>query len=86
MKRTLLSLLVAGLFAGVGTQVIAAENQDQPKAEAAPNAQAADQPADTSTTAQKDEEYQAALKKCDTLDGDAKTTCTDEAKKKYGQM
>lgn len=92
MKSTLLSLLVAGMIAGLGTSAIAQNVTagDQPNADAA-NTQAADpqaaEPAtDTSNAAQKDEEYQAALKKCETLDGDDKTTCMDEAKKKYGQM
>ena len=87
MKSTLLSLLVAGMIAGLGTSAVAQNVTagDQPNADAA-NPQAAEPAADTSNAAQKDEEYQAALKKCETLDGDAKTTCTDEAKKKFGQM
>jgi membrane protease subunit (stomatin/prohibitin family) len=87
MKHTLLSLLVAGLFAGLGTSAMAQNvtADDQPKADAA-NAQAADPAADAPSAAQKNQEYQAALKKCETLDGDDKTTCRDEAKKKFGQM
>jgi uncharacterized protein HemX len=36
--------------------------------------------------AKKQEEYQAALKKCDPMQGAEKTKCIDEAKKKHGQM
>jgi hypothetical protein len=34
----------------------------------------------------KKEEFQAEMKKCDALTGTQKKTCTDSAKKKYGQM
>ena len=96
MKRTLLSLLVAGLFACLGT-VAMAQNvtaEDQPKADAAADPQTADPAAadpsspaqNDSASAQKNEEYQAAMKKCEALDGNDKTTCMDEAKKKHGQM
>jgi len=36
--------------------------------------------------AKKQEEYQAALKKCDPLTGAEKQKCIDTAKKKHGQM
>ena len=34
----------------------------------------------------KDQEYSAALKKCDALDGDQKQPCIDSAKKQAGEM
>jgi hypothetical protein len=34
----------------------------------------------------REQEYQAALKKCDPLAGAEKQKCIDEAKKKHGQM
>ena len=89
MKRTLLSLLVVGLFAGVGTSAIA----QNVTADTQPNAGAdstAQQPADPAaagaTASQRDQEYQAALKKCEPLTGAEKTKCVDAAKKKSGQM
>jgi hypothetical protein len=44
--------------------------------------------ADVSTEGRdpKKEEFQAEMKKCDSLTGAQKTSCTDAAKKKYGQM
>jgi len=36
--------------------------------------------------AQREQEYQAALKKCDPLAAAEKQKCIDAAKKKYGQM
>ena len=34
----------------------------------------------------KKEDYQAALKKCDSMSGSQKKICVDDAKKKHGQM
>ena len=88
MKRTLLSLLVVGLFAGVGTSAVAQNVNagDQPNADAATNPQPADPAAGGATASTRDKEYQAALKKCDPLTGGDKTQCVDAAKKKHGQM
>jgi hypothetical protein len=36
--------------------------------------------------AKKQEEYQAALKKCEPLQGADRQKCIEEAKKKHGQM
>ena len=36
--------------------------------------------------AAKEQEYSAALKKCETLSGSEKAKCTEAAKKKHGQM
>ena len=89
MKLTILSLLVAGLFSGVGTSAIAQNVTagTQPNADADSTAQ---QPADAAaggaTVSQRDKEYLVALKKCEPLTGADKTKCVDAAKKKSGQM
>ena len=36
--------------------------------------------------AKKEQEYQAALKKCDEMSGAEKEKCIEDAKKKHGQM
>jgi hypothetical protein len=88
MKRTILSLLVVGLFAGAGTSALAQNVKagDQPNADAATNPQPADPAAGGATASQRDKEYQAALKRCQPLTGADKTNCVDLAKKKFGQM
>ena len=88
MKRTLLSLLVVGLFAGVGSSAVAQNVNagDQPNADAATNPQPADPAAGGATASKSEQEYLAALKKCEPLTGSAKTTCSENAKKKYGHL
>jgi hypothetical protein len=87
MKRTFLSLLVVGLFAGVGTSAIAQNVTagEQPNADAATTQHPAD-PVGAATASQREQEYQAALKKCQPLTGADKTKCIDVAKKKSGQI
>ncbi len=101
MKRTLLSLLVAGLFAALGSSTMAqnvtadeqpsADTQNTPQANdsaagAATESQPADSQAEAASDSQREQDYQAALKKCEEMSGDEKTTCMDEAKKQSGQM
>ena len=88
MKRTLLSLLVVGLFAGVGTSAVAQNVKagEQPNADAATNSQPADPAAGGATASKNEQEYLAALKKCEPLTGSDKTQCVNAAKKKHGQM
>lgn len=88
MKRTLLSLLVVGLFAGVGTSALAqnVKSGEQPNADAATNPQPADPAAGGATDSKSEQEYLAALKKCEPLTGSDKTTCSENAKKKYGHL
>jgi hypothetical protein len=47
---------------------------------------ATDPAAGGATTSQSEQEYLAALKKCEPLTGADKTKCVDAAKKKHGQM
>ena len=56
---------------------------DQKPAEGQPSAQ---QGQTGTEPTQREREYLAALKKCDTLTGADKQTCIDLAKKKYDQM
>ena len=89
MKRTMLSLLVVGLFAGVGTSAMAQNVTagTQPNADADSTTQkTADPAAGGATASERDQAYQAALKKCEPLTGTDKTKCVDSAKKKSGQM
>ncbi len=48
--------------------------------------QPADAAAGGATASQHEQEYLAALKKCEPLTGADKTKCVDAAKKKHGQM
>ena len=58
MKRTILSLLVVGLFAGVGTSAIAQNVTagDQPNADAATTAQPAEPAAGNATASEREQE------------------------------
>ena len=47
---------------------------------------AADPAAGGATASKSEQEYLAALKKCEPLTGGDKTQCVDAAKKKHGQM
>jgi len=44
------------------------------------------QPADQAGNSAKEQEYSAALKKCETLSSSEKAKCTEAAKKKHGEM
>ncbi|HKQ25723.1 MAG TPA: hypothetical protein VJT81_14860 [Burkholderiales bacterium] len=59
--------------------------QDAQPATQQPDTQA--QPAgQTGDVTAKEQEYLAALKKCESLSGNEKTKCIESAKKKFGQM
>ena len=81
----LLSMLSAGALAMTLSGFAAAadndQNSQQPRAQ-----QPADPAAGGATASQRDQEYLAALKKCEPLTGAEKSKCVDTAKKKYGQM
>jgi hypothetical protein len=81
----LLTMLSAGALAvSLSGFAVAAENDkntQQPQAQ-----QPADPAAGGATASQRDQEYLAALKKCEPLSGTEKTKCVDAARKKYGQM
>ena len=54
--------------------------------EKATTQQPGDPAAGGATVSQQEQEYLAALKKCEPLSGADKTKCVDAAKKKHGQM
>jgi hypothetical protein len=84
--------LLAGMLTGllaVATNVAVAQEEPQltPKdakqdAQTDPEAQPV-QPPDVTVT---DEQYFAALKKCEALSASERTRCIEAAKKKFGQM
>jgi hypothetical protein len=85
--------LLAGLFSGLLVLAMngAAVAQDEPQltprnakqdSQTDPKAQPV-QPPDLAVT---DEQYFAALKKCDSLSASEKTRCIEAAKKKFGQL
>jgi hypothetical protein len=79
----LLTMLGAGALAfSIGGIASAADNtnqQSQPQAQQAPQGQ-------PGTPEQREQEYLAALKKCDSGAAADKQKCIDAAKKKHGQM
>jgi hypothetical protein len=81
----LLTMLGAGVLAfSMGGIAAAADNtgtqqQNQPQAQQAPQGQ-------PGSAEQREQEYLAALKKCDSVAAADKQKCIDAAKKKHGQM
>jgi hypothetical protein len=80
----LLSLFGAGMLAlSLGGAAYAADNTNQ---QSQPQAQQPTQ-AQPGTAEQREQEYLAALKKCDSMsNAGEKQKCIDAAKKKHGQM
>lgn len=81
----LLTMLTAGALALTLSGFAAAADKDydsqQPQAQ-----QPTDPAAGGATASQHEQEYLAALKKCESLTSADKTKCVDAAKKKHGQM
>jgi hypothetical protein len=97
----LLSALLAGAAALALSGVAVAADQSQPGAEPAQQSQTPNQGAQPgsdqggmtksenqpgSDISAKEQDYLAALKKCESLSGDQKQQCVDAAKKKSGEM
>jgi len=88
-RREIMSKLLTMLTAGVlaltlsGFAAAAEKAYDSQTSEAT---QPADPAAGGATASRSEQEYLAALKKCEPLTGNDKTRCVDAAKKKYGQM
>ena len=87
----LLSALTAGAAALILTSGIAiSADQSRPREE--PPRASENQPGNQDTVktnpeqARQDEDYMAALKKCDPLKGGEKQTCVEAARKKFGRM
>lgn len=90
----LLHMLTAGAAALVltsGFSGAADQTQTRPNEEPAPRA-SENQPGDPAAVttvpeqANQDEEYMAAMKKCDSLKGASKQKCTDGANRKFNRM
>ena len=85
MNKSLAAVIAGALALALGGIVSAAEkdqNPEQPQVK-----QPVEDPAaGGATTSQKEQEYLAALKKCEPLTGAEKDQCIDAARKKYGQM
>ena len=93
MKRTLLSLLFAGMFAVAGTasaQNVSPDEREKAgdqatNPDAAKDAKKSDSSTtgtdDTSAKAKAEADYTAAKAKCDDMQGDAKSTCLSDAKR-----
>ncbi len=73
----LLTMLSAGALALTLGGFAAAADKDQ---------QSPDPAAGGAIASPRDQEYLAALKKCEPMTGADKSKCMDAAKKKYGQM
>jgi hypothetical protein len=89
----LLSAMMAGTAAMVlaSTLSIAADPYNKPANETPPRT-SENQPGDPSTVksapeqARQDQDYVAALKKCDALKGPEKQSCIDSAERKFNRM
>jgi hypothetical protein len=71
MKKLITTLMAGALALSLGGLALAAEEKAQ-------------QP--TGDPQQREQEYQAALKKCDSLPQADRPKCIEAAKKKFGQM
>lgn len=82
----LLSILTAVLLALAMNGFAVAADQSRTDQQA-PQAQTGQtEPGHAGDITEREQEYLAALKKCDSLSGDQKTKCIDAARKKFGQM
>ena len=81
-----INLLSAAVLALTLSGIATAADGDQ-KNSKQPGAQQPDDPAaGGATVSKREQEYLAALKKCEVMTGTDKSTCIDTARKKYGQM
>lgn len=78
----LMSILAAGAFAlSLNGAAFAADQKTQDQ-----NQKPEDQTANPADQTKQDQEYLAALKKCEGQQGDAKQKCIDQAKQKFNRM
>ena len=81
-----INLLSAAVLALTLSGIATAADGDQ-KDSQQPGARQPDDPAaGGATVSKREQEYLAALKKCEEMAGSDKSTCIDTARKKYGQM
>jgi len=89
----LLSALTAGMMVlAINGFAVAQDAASQPNTEQSAKPATQEQDTQAQPTGQsgdisaKEQEYLAALKKCESLSGNEKTTCVEKAKKKLGEM
>jgi hypothetical protein len=82
-----MSKLIGTLTAGALALALSgfAYAADEPQPQGQPRAEQT-QPGQPSDTAKREQEYQIALKRCESLSAPDKQKCVDAAKKKYGEM
>lgn len=81
----LIGTLTAGALALALSGFACAADEPQPGAQTQPRAEQ-NQPGQSGDTAKREQEYQTALKRCESLSASDKQKCIDAAKKKYGEM
>ena len=80
----LMHILAAGVFAlSLGGGALAADQKPQDQS---PNPSPQGQTTAPADQSKQEQEYLAALKKCQSQQGDAKQKCVDEAKQKFDRM
>lgn len=80
----LMSILAAGAFAlSLNGAAFAADPKPQDQDQ---NQKPQDQTTNPADQAKQDQDYLAALKKCENQQGDAKQKCIDQAKQKFNRM
>ncbi|HTS54091.1 MAG TPA: hypothetical protein VMH26_12520 [Burkholderiales bacterium] len=81
----LIGTLTAGVLALAVSEFAYAADEPQPGTQGQPRAEQ-NQPGQPGDSAKREQEYQTALKRCESLGAPDKQKCIDAAKKKYGEM
>jgi hypothetical protein len=84
MSKLIGTFTAAALAMALSGFVYAAD-EPQPGAQGQPKAEQS-QPAQSSDSAKREQEYLTALKRCESLSASDKQKCIEAAKKKYGEM
>ena len=82
----LLTVVTAGVLALTLGGVVSAADKDQNTRQPQAQQPVDDPAAGGATASRREQEYLAALKKCEPLTGAEKDQCIDAARKKHGQM
>lgn len=86
MSKLLTMMTAATLTLTLGGIASAADKEKDPYNQQPQAQQPTDPAAGGATASKRDQEYLAALKKCEPMSGTEKSKCIDAARKKYGQM
>jgi len=81
----LIGALSAGALVFALSGFAVAADEPQPGAQSQPKAEQS-QPGQSGDSAKREQEYMAALKRCESLSASDKQKCVEAAKKKYGEM